>query len=82
MRAADDGLIDTRRTDDELVVVADVNRTSTDEVTVGIDPGASELVIGKRGRVLGRVDVPWESTERSAQFNNGVLEVRLRPTER
>lgn len=81
--ASDDHLIDTRRRDDEFVVVADVPGASVDDLSAGIDRRSNELVIGRNGDVLGRVDLPWESAEAVAVlFNNGVLGVRLRPGDR
>lgn len=74
--------IDTRLRDDELVVVADLFLTTADDLTVGIDRNGDDLVICMEGTVVGRVELPWESSEATrARFNNGVLEVRLRRAE-
>ncbi|WP_265110158.1 Hsp20/alpha crystallin family protein [Halosolutus halophilus] len=73
-------LVDTRRADGEFVVTADVPDASRDDVSVGIDPRTSEVVITVSGVVLERVATPWRSVEATrVRFNNGVLEVRLRP---
>lgn len=78
-RTADDCLVDARIGDDELVVVADVPRASADELRAGIDRRANDLVVGRDGDVLERVDIPWESVESAdATLNNDVLEVRVR----
>lgn len=75
-------LVDTRFEGDEFVVHADIPGASTDEVSVGLDTRTDQLVIAETGSVLGRVDLPWSSPEATAAwFNNGVLEVRLRPTD-
>ena len=77
---SDEYLIDTRREDGEFVVTADIPGASKDDLSVGIDPWTSELVISLGGTVLERVDPPWHSVEATkVWFNNGVLEVRLRP---
>lgn len=74
--------VDTRRINDEFLVTADVPGASKDELSVGIDPRTNELVIGRDGSALERVDLPWASAEATkVRFNNGVLEVRLRPKE-
>ena len=73
-------LVDTRHEDEEFVVTADIPGASKDDLSVGIDPRTSELVISLSGTVLERVDPPWRSVEATkVWFNNGVLEVRLRP---
>lgn len=75
-------LIDTRREDGEFVVTVDIPGADRDDLSIGLDPRTNELVIGVRGTVLERVDPPWRSVEATrASFNNGVLEVRLRPAE-
>ena len=73
-------LFDTRREGDEFVVMADIPGATVDELTVGIDPGTTQLVIGRGDTVLERVGTPWNAAEITrAWFNNGILEVRLRP---
>lgn len=75
-------LIDTRWTDDEFVVTADVPGAGIEDVSVGIDPRTNELVINRDDAVVGRVDLPYESPEATqVWFNNGVLEVRIRPAD-
>lgn len=74
--------VDTRWIDGEYLVTADVPGASRDELSVGIDPQTNELVIGRDGSALERVGLPWTSAEATkVRFNNGVLEVRLRPKE-
>lgn len=79
---SDDYLIDTRFDDDEFIVTADIPGVNKDELSVGINPETNNLVISKEGTVIESVDLPWESPEATCVwFNNGVLEVRLRPSE-
>ncbi|MFC4247164.1 gas vesicle protein GvpH [Natribaculum luteum] len=74
-------LIDTRLADDEFVVVADLPGASEDDLSAGIDPRTSELVITEDDVVIGRVGVPrWSSEATRVVFHNGVLEVRFRRT--
>ena len=76
--SAEQCLIDTRFDDDEFVVNADIPGASKDDVSVGMNPSTDQLVISRGASVVGRVDLPWESTEATnVWFNNGVLEVRL-----
>ena len=73
-------LTDTHREGDEFVVTADIYGVSKDDLSVGIDPKTSELVVGANDTALGRVSLPWDSAEAtSVRYNNGVLDVRLRP---
>ncbi|SEO87156.1 GvpH protein [Halogranum amylolyticum] len=72
--------IDTRRDDRVFTVVADLPGATIDDVSVGIDPRANELVVQREGTVVGRIVIPWESPVVSrVWFNNGILEVRLEP---
>ena len=72
-------LFDTRRVGDEFVVMADIPGATVDELTIGIDPRTTQLVVGRGATVLERVDTPWDVAEVTrAWFNNGILEVRLR----
>ena len=72
--------IDTRYHGDELVVVADLPLTDPEDLRAGIERDGTDLVISTNGRVVGRVVLPWESTETTrARFHKGVLELRLRP---
>lgn len=79
---SDAALVETRVEDDEFVVHADVPGATKDELSVGIDPRTNDLVIGRDGSVIERVDIPWDSHEAtSVWFNNGVLEVRIEQTD-
>ncbi len=72
-------LIDTRFTDDEFIVIADMFGASIDDISVGINPRTNELVISKTSTVVGRVDPPWASPEiKKAWFKNGILEIYMR----
>lgn len=78
--ASDDCLIDTRF-NDEFIVIADIPGACKDDLSVGIDSKTNTLIISKDGFVLERVPLPWQSTEATTvRFNNGILEVRIRPT--
>lgn len=78
----DDTLIDTRFEGETFVVIADVPGASKDDLSLGIDPDANELVLQREGSVAARIDLPWRSVEPTrVWFRNGILEVRLRPSE-
>lgn len=73
-------LTDTHHEGNEFVVTADIYGVGKDDLSVGIDPKTNELVVGANDTALERVSLPWDSAEASkVHFNNGVLEVRLRP---
>ncbi|WP_306054605.1 Hsp20/alpha crystallin family protein [Natronococcus wangiae] len=77
--SSDECFIDTRLTDDEFVVIADIPGARKGDISAGINPRAGELVIQKRGTVVGRADLPRSEPESmEAWFNNGVLEVHTR----
>lgn len=79
---ADEYLVDTHRADDEFVVRAELPGVSEEDLSVGIDVHADELVIAADGRTIDRIALPWSSTEAAkVWYNNGVLDVRLRPAE-
>lgn len=72
-------LIDTRLDDGEFVVVADLPGATKEDLTAGINPETNELVIKKTSTTVGRVELPWTSSEmRNAWFKNGILEVYIR----
>lgn len=76
----DDYHVDSHRTEDGLTVVADLSGADRDDVTAGIDADRNELVVAVDGRVAGRVDLPWDPVEvTESTYNNGVLQIRLRP---
>ena len=73
-------LLDTRFRDEEFVVVADVLGANEDDLFVGLDAEASELVVEVDGTLLERVALPWEAVETTGvTLNNGILEARIRP---
>lgn len=75
-----DYLVDTHRTEDWLVVTAELPGVSEEELAVGIDVPSKDLVIAVNGRPIERVALPWSSTEAAkVWFNNEILEVRLEP---
>jgi HSP20 family molecular chaperone IbpA len=72
-------LIDTRFTDDEFIVIADMFGASIDDISVGINHSTDELIISKTGTVVGRIDLPWASPQmKKAVFKNGILEVYMK----
>lgn len=74
--------IDTRRADGAFVVTADVVEIDPGDLSVCIDHGAADLVLADDDRVVERVDLPWRSVDATdVRLNNGVLKVRLRPSE-
>ncbi|SFR38336.1 GvpH protein [Halogeometricum rufum] len=76
----DDYRVESVRDGDELTVVADLLGADRADVTTGIDPERSELVVATGGRAVGRVSLPWDPVEVvETSFNNGILQVRLRP---
>ena len=71
--------MDSRSDGEDLVVTADVPGVSVEDLTVGIDRHASDLVIGAGGTEFERVALPWDAVEAvDASVNNYVLEVRIR----
>lgn len=74
-------LLETRFEGDAFVVIADIPGASQEDLSVGISHSTYKLVIKKDGKVLERVPLPWESVEVTrVWYNNGILDVRLRPT--
>lgn len=72
--------VDSYRGDDSLTVVADLPGTTRDDLTTGIDAERNELVVAVGDTVAGRVSLPWDPVEvDDTTFNNGVLQIRLRP---
>lgn len=81
--AADHYLVDTRFEDGTFVIAVDIPDAEAAEVSAGIDPMDDQLVIGERDAVVALVDLPWSTPEATGVwFNNGVLEVHLRPADR
>lgn len=82
VEVADEYLVETHRTDDEFVVTAELPGVDEEDLSVGIDVPSNELVIAARGKPIDRVELPWPSTDAAkVWYNNGILEVRLRPVE-
>lgn len=79
---ADEHLVDAHRDGDEFVVRAELPGVDEDDLSVGIDVSSDDLVIAADGQTIDRVGLPWSSTEAArVWYNNGILEVRLRPDE-
>lgn len=77
---ADEFLVETHRGEEELVVTAELPGVEEEDLSVGIDVPSNDLVIAAEGRTIERVSLPWASTDAArVWFNNGVLEIRLRP---
>ena len=77
--------MDSRSDGEDLVVTADVPGMAIEDLAVGIDRRANDLVIGADGTELARVTLPWAAVDAvdvvdavDATVNNYVLEVRLR----
>lgn len=74
-------LLDTRFEDDAFVVIADIPGASQEDLSVGINHITYKLVIKKDGRVFERVSLPWYPVEVTrVWYNNGILDIRVRPT--
>lgn len=78
----DGRLVDIRRTDDGMNVVADLPGVDGTDVTVRADEAHRALEIGTDEGVLERISLPWPATVRTVRFNNGVLDVDLAPRDR
>ena len=78
---SDEYLITTRQEGSEFVVVADLTNVDAEDLTVGIDDVRDFLVIGVEGRAVERVPLPVTSVVTDASFSNGILEVRMQPSE-
>lgn len=75
-------LVDVREEEDGVVVLADLPRATAESVTVGIDRGRNDLVIGLDGKVVERIGLgEADISVADSTFRNGVLEVRLRTDE-
>jgi HSP20 family molecular chaperone IbpA len=75
-------LVETRCTNHEFVVVADVLGANEQDLSAGIDSNTNELVIKVSETVLKRVTIPWRSVAATkAWFRNGVFTVRLQSHE-
>lgn len=74
-----DHLLDVRRGEDHLLVVADLPEADTDDLTAGIDRGTNDLVVGVDGKPVERVSLPWSDVDVDARFEHGVLELRVEP---
>lgn len=74
-------LLDSRFEGDAFVVIADIPGASQEDISVGINHSTYKLVIKNDGRVIERVPLPWYPVEVTrAWYNNGILDVRVRPT--
>lgn len=72
----------THESDDELTVVADLPGVDEEDLSVGLTDGEDILVIAVDGTPVDRVTLPWDPVAiTKVWFNNGVLEVVVRPIE-
>ena len=72
--------VDVQRTDDAVVVTADMPGVDVDELSVGVRSESNDLVIRVRGEPVERVPLPWEPVVATRKrFHNGILEVEFRP---
>lgn len=80
VESPDDYLVDTRQTEDEFVVVAELPGVDEEDLSVGIDVNANDLVISVEDRTIDRIPLPWSSSVAAkVWFNNSVLEVHTKP---
>ena len=70
-------LVDSRREDDEMSVVADLPDVDGDDVELWLDESDRLLEIRGADGVIERVSLPWPAEIRTTRLNNGVLDVRL-----
>ncbi|GAB3029808.1 gas vesicle protein GvpH [Natronobiforma cellulositropha] len=69
----------TRTRADELEVSADLTGVDPDSVVVGFD--GPDLVVAVDGHERERISTPWEALTADARVRNGILTVRVRPTD-
>ncbi|WP_372910230.1 Hsp20/alpha crystallin family protein [Salinigranum sp.] len=78
--AADEYHVETYREDEHVLVVVDLPGVDFEDVSAGIVETTNDLVVLVEGAVVERVSLPGGQFEvRKSTFNNGVLEIRLRP---
>jgi HSP20 family molecular chaperone IbpA len=78
--AADGSHVETYQEDEHVLVVVDLPGVDFGDVSAGIVETTNDLVVLVEGAVVERVSLPGERFEvRKSTFNNGVLEIRLRP---
>lgn len=69
-------------TGEEVVATLDLSEVDPGGLSAGVDRDARTLVVARDREVLERLALPRGDLEvQDASFNNGVLNVRLRPTE-
>lgn len=74
----DDHATSVRETEEGMVLVADLDGVSADDLTVGIDDSREEVVVAADSDAIERVPIDIEAFEvADATFNNGVLEIRF-----
>jgi HSP20 family molecular chaperone IbpA len=77
-----DAHVDVRHDDDgRLVVVADMPDVDPEDLTVGLDEAANELVVGVDDHAVERLPLPWPVDDVEGRFNHGVLELHITATE-
>lgn len=77
---SDDYHVEARRTNDEIVVTAELPAVAADELFVGLDEDEQSLVVAVNGAVVAREFYDWEAIDVSAvRFDAPDLEVRLEP---
>jgi HSP20 family molecular chaperone IbpA len=70
-------LVDSRREDDEITIVADLPDADGDDVEVRLDEDARLLEIRDADGVIERTALPWPAEVRTVRLNNAVLDVRI-----
>jgi len=70
------------RDGDDVVIVVDVEDVDREDLTVGVDRSAGELVVGVADTPTGRVPIDGDGAAIvDVTENNRILEVRVRPRE-
>lgn len=69
--------VDVREGEDQLVVVADMPDVDAKDITAGLDADGHEVVVGVSDEAVERVELPWPADDVEAQFQHGILELRL-----
>jgi len=81
-RADENHHVDVRHDDDgRLVVVADMPGVDPDDLRVGLDEDANELVVGVDDQPVERLPLPWPVDDVEGRYNHGVLELRITAAE-
>lgn len=70
-------LVDSRREDDEVRIVADLPGVDSDALVVRLSGDHRLLDVARDEEVIERIPLPWPAEIETKRFNNGVLDVKL-----